>query len=241
MSLLATVLLSLLSTNTGIANRWKPTPNDPKPDPSSPPGDVVIKYPQGAFIVVKCEERTARYLYFNSSERCIYSIQSTATYRWLSLVSTILLMGAVIAVANARIENQLAFVGAYMIINIVYWITAALPSGQHWDLTRLQLQTIEVKGGTPPRKANIDNIPPTYTEALWKAIAVTGSSGWVKEAGWAPKTAAWKDWLNEAEEAAVSEPMKIRNPGKTTEEWQIRNWDSKHALSTLLRTSTGRI
>jgi hypothetical protein len=63
MALISTLSLSLLSTNTGIANKWQPTPNDPKPDPNSPPGDVVIKYPQGAFIIVRCSEQTARYLY----------------------------------------------------------------------------------------------------------------------------------------------------------------------------------
>ena len=44
MALLATVTLSLLSTNTGITNKWKLS--------HSPTEDVVIKYPQGTFIVV---------------------------------------------------------------------------------------------------------------------------------------------------------------------------------------------
>jgi len=244
MSLLATILLSSLSTVTGIANKWTPTPNDPKPDPHSPPGDVVIKYPQGAFIVVTCEERTARYLYFNPSERCIYSIKSTAIYRGLSLISTLLLMGGVISLANAKIQTQTAFAGSYMLINIFYWIGAALPPAQHWDLSRLEVEHIEVHGGRPPRTANVDNYNPTYTEALWKAIAVTGTSNWVKEAGWAPKTPAWNDWLNEAEEAAVGEPLKSSRrmvDGKETEIWTIRNWDSRHALSTLLRTTTDKI
>jgi hypothetical protein len=242
MSLLATILLSLLSTNTGIANKWSPTPNDPKPDKHSPPGDVVIKYPQGAFIVVKCEERTARYLYFNPSERCIYAIRSTTIYRGLSLISTLLLMGGVISLANAHIENQTAFAGAYMIINIFYWIGAALPPAQHWDLSRLNIQQIDVKGGHPPKAAVLDNVPPTYTEALWKAIAVTGTSSWVREAGWAPKTPAWTDWLAEAEEAAMGEPMKIDNPGSAVETWKIRNWDSRKALSmSLLRTNTDKL
>lgn len=47
MALLATVMLSLLSTNTGITNKWKPSPNDSH----SPTGDVVVKYPHGAFII----------------------------------------------------------------------------------------------------------------------------------------------------------------------------------------------
>jgi hypothetical protein len=116
---------------------------------------------------------------------------------------------------------------------------------------------IDVHGGTPPRSAQRmeakdgttqlpskhDNRPPTYTEALWKAIAVTGTSNWVKEAGWAPKTPAWSDWLNEAEEAAIGEPMKTtyyKKDGEEQEVWTIRNWDSRHALSTLLRTTTDR-
>ena len=243
MSLLATILLSLLSTNTGIANKWSPTPNDPKPDIHSPPGDVVIRYPHGSFIVVKCEERTARYLYFNPSERCIYAIKSTTIYRFLSLISTLLLMGGVITLANARTEIQCAFAGAYMLVNIFYWIGAALPPAKHWDLSRLELSHVEYRGGTPPRKARVDNVPPTYTEALWKAIAVTGASNWVKEAGWSPQTAAWHDWLNEAEEAAMREPMKTsyipkgKDP-KGIEVWTIHNWDSRNALSTLLRSTT---
>lgn len=245
MSLLATVLLSLLSTNCGIANKWKPTPNAPRPDKHSPPGDVVIKYPQGAFIVVKCDERTARYLYFNPSERCIYAVGSTTVYRGLSLISTLLLMGGVIALANAKIETQIAFAGAYMLINVFYWIAAALPPARHWDLSRLEVRHVKVVGGTPPRTATVDNVPLTYTEALWKAIAVTGTMHWVKEAGWAPKTLAWDDWLHEAEEAALSEPMQPSfeetEHGKLPQEvWKIRSWDSRKALSTLLRPTSAR-
>lgn len=242
MALLATIFMSLLSTNTGIANHWKPSPNDPKPDKHSPDGDVVIKYPQGAFIVVKCEERTARYLYFNTSERCLYTVNSTTVYRGLSLISTLLLMGGVIALANARIETQTAFAGMYMLVNVFYWIAAALPPSRHWDLSRLVVHEVKIKGGTPPRGATVDDVAQTYTEALWKAIAVTGTKNWVKEAGWAPKTPAWDEWLHEAEEAAISEPMQIKfeedEHGQKVEVWKIRNWDSRKALSTLLRPTT---
>ena len=149
-----------------------------------------------------------------------------------------------IALANARIENQTAFAGAYMIINIFYWIGAALPPAQHWDLSRLEVTQIEVHGGAPPKSATVDNVPPTYTEALWKAIAVTGKKDWVKEAGWAPKTTAWNEWLQEAEEAALNEPLQTtyKSRGKDQqplEVWKIRNWDSRNALSTLLRSRTG--
>ena len=241
MALLATIFLSLLSTNTGIANKWRPSPNDPKPDPHSPPGDVVIKYPQGAFIVVKCDERTARYLYFNPSERCIYRVSSSTVYRGLSLISTLLLMGGVICLANARIELQTGFAAAYMIINIFYWIGAALPPAEHWNLKRLRISEIHIEGARPvPGSAPSDGNP-SYTEALWKAIAVTGTKTWIKEAGWAPKTPAWDEWLHEAEAAAREEkiiPMVRRVGGQEREVWKIRSWDYKGALSTLLRPTS---
>lgn len=241
MALLATIFLSLLSTNTGIANKWRPSPNDPKPDPHSPPGDVVIKYPQGAFIVVKCDERTARYLYFNPSERCIYNVRSNTVYRGLSLVSTLFLMGGVICLANSRIELQTGFAAAYMMINIFYWIGAALPPAEHWNLTRLKVEEIQIEGGRPlPGSAPSDGTL-SYTQALWKAIAITGTKTWIKEAGWAPKTPAWEEWLYEAETAAREEEI-IKSStlvnGHRREVWKIRSWDYKGALSTLLRPNS---
>ena len=238
MALLATVMLSFLSTNAGLANRWSPSPNDPKPDPHSPPGDVVIKYPQGAFIVALCEERTARYLYFNPSERCIYRIESTVHYRALSLVSTLLLMGGVISLANARIELQTCFAAAYMIVNIVYWIGAALPPADHWNLRRLKISEIELEGGRPPKHGSPDDGTASYTEALWKAIAVTQDKNWIKEAGWSPRTPAWDAWLHEAESAAKEVPPISYYPngkGNGPEVWKLRNWDFKAALSVVLR------
>jgi hypothetical protein len=112
MALLATVMLSLLSTNTGITNKWKPSPNNPKADSHSPTGDVVIKYPQGAFIIAYCDERTARHLY------CIYNIRSRTTYRGLLLISTLPLMGGVICLANAIIPLQTGFAASYVVTNI---------------------------------------------------------------------------------------------------------------------------
>lgn len=103
MASLATIYLLLLSTSTGITNKWQLIPNNPKPDKNSSPGGIAIKYPQEPFIVVKCSEIIAHYLYSNLSERCIYSIRSTAISRGGSLISILLLMAGVITLANPTI------------------------------------------------------------------------------------------------------------------------------------------
>ena len=240
MALLATILLSFLGSLTGLSNKWQPTPNNPKPDPNSPPGSVVIKYQQGAFIVVECDERVARYLYFNPSEKCIYTIGSSPVYRLLSLCGTLLLMGGVICLANASIELQSGFAASYMLLNIFYWIVAALPPARHWDLSRLEVSEIKVKGGFPDEGRKDDTTPTTYTEALWKAIAITRTTDWVKEAVFAPKTPAWEEWLIEAKEAAIVAKIDKRSSldrdtGKSVETWTIPSWDAKKALGMLLK------
>lgn len=149
-------------------------------------------------------------------------------------------MAGVISLANANIVLQTAFAASYMVINIFYWIGAALPPAKHWDLSRLKLTHVELIGGQPPRDAKIKDVPQTYTEALWKIIAVTGTKTWLVSAGWAPKTDAWAEWLREAEDAAQAEPLLVsRWEGK--EMWKIRDWDSKNALSTILRTTTEKM
>jgi hypothetical protein len=243
MALLATIFLSFLGTLTGWSNKWCPTQNNPRHDPNSPPGSVVIKYPQGAFIVVECEEPTARYLYFNPSEKCIYTVGSSPVYRMLSLGGTLLLMGGVICLANSGIYLQSGFAASYMLLNIFYWIVAALPPARHWDLSRLQVSEIEVKGGFPSKDREDDSTPTTYTEALWKAIAITRDTGWVKEAVLAPKTPAWDEWLVEAKEAAnrdqiVKTVSVDSSTGKRVETWTIHPWDAKKALGMALKSET---
>ena len=241
MALLATIFLSSLGTLTGWSNKWHPTPYEPQPDPNSPPGDVVIRYPQGAFIVVECDERTSRYLYFNPSEKCIYTVSSSPVYRILSLGGTLLLMGGVICLANSSIYLQSGFAASYMLLNSFYWVVAALPPARHWDLSRLRVSEIDVRGGFPAENRNDDTTPTTYTEALWKAIAITRSTGWVKEGVLAPKTRAWDEWLGDAQLVATAGKIDKTtavdgSTGKSVETWRIPSWDAKKALGNHLST-----
>jgi hypothetical protein len=149
----------------------------------------------------------------------------------------------VICLANSGIYLQSGFAASYMLLNIFYWIVAALPPARHWDLSRLEISQIMVKGGFPAEGRDDDTTPTTYTEALWKAIAITRRTGWVKEAVLAPKTPAWEEWLVEAKEAANVEKIdktvsEDRSTGKRIESWTIPSWDAKKALGMLLRQET---
>ncbi|KAF2214846.1 hypothetical protein CERZMDRAFT_110414 [Cercospora zeae-maydis SCOH1-5] len=209
MSLLATIVLSLLSTVVGICNKW--TLRLPKTASEYPPGDLVIRYPNGSFLVVKCKEVVARALYF-APEEIDYYIQNPLAYQMLSLLGTILLMLGIVFLANAKLQLQFGWAGAYVLINIAHWIAAARPEGSHWDLTCFEIEEQKVHHGQP-----LDN----FTKALWEAIRITKSVQWVKAGGAAPQTPVWSEWLYRAEKKATDED----GPG---------NWDPKKEFDELI-------
>lgn len=90
MSLLATLLLSFLSTLTGVANKSKLKLPQRRPG-AAPRGDTVIRYPNGSYLVVRCDEDVARELYF-APEEIEYQLSNPARYRLVSLLGTIVLM-----------------------------------------------------------------------------------------------------------------------------------------------------
>jgi hypothetical protein len=230
-ALLATLMLSFLSTLVGISGKWhlnlQKRMNNGR---YAPPADVVIRYLKGSFLVVSCDEDVARELYF-APEIINYNVKSQWAYRIISLVGTIQLMFGVIFLANSSTWMQLCFAGAFIIMNALYWVIAALPNRVHWDTSCFKVsdQAIEVRPEVPVTNKAAENglgetklpesVPPkkfrgkntkfvdsnkTFTWALWKAILVTQSIDWVKANDAAPDTPAWKDWLAEAKTRALS-------------------------------------
>lgn len=192
-SILATILLCGLSTVVGVCNKWN-LKLAKRPRNDAPVGDVVIRYPNGSYLIVRCNEDVARELYF-APEEIEYVVKNPTIYRMLSLLGTVMLMIGIIFLANSKLELQFAWAGAYIIINIAHWIAAAVPQRMHWDLSCYTMQEESVIGG--PQN-------PTFTEALWKAILLTKDTRWVKNGGAAPQTKVWDDWLLEAEDMAKS-------------------------------------
>ncbi|KAI4164406.1 MAG: hypothetical protein LQ342_002053 [Letrouitia transgressa] len=216
-ALLATLLLSSLSTLIGFSNRWKLRLQQRTSSRAVPRSDVVIKYPNGSFLVVRCEEDVARELYWHPEE-CEYSV-AARTYRIISLLGTLVLMFGVICLGNAQLELQVGFAASYIILNAAYWVVAALPAQWHWDLSYYVVRRMEVEGGEENKN---------FTSALWQAIAVTGTTSWVKNGNIAPVSPEWNKWMREAEQRV--------SPGGRGEEGiggkiKLPDWDCELALT----------
>ncbi|KAK3116037.1 hypothetical protein LTR53_004044 [Teratosphaeriaceae sp. CCFEE 6253] len=230
MSMLATILLSLLSTLTGISNSWSLLL--PKRRAGIVPrADTVIRYPNGSYLVVKCDEDVARELFF-APEELDYYMKSPAAYRLISLVGTLMLMLGVICLANARLELQFAWAGAYILTNAGHWIAAAVPPRLHWDFSCYRLEEQGLVGGNK-------NI--AFTEALWKAILLTRSVEWVRNGDAAPNTKVWEEWLVEANELAqLAKEYKGRLEDQFWHDegvlWGVQDtWDPKDAWDRINR------
>ena len=230
MSFIATMLLSFLSTLIGAANKW--TLELPRRTGLPPtPGDTVIRYPNGSFLIVRCEEDVARELFF-APEEIKYNITNPTIYRMISLVGTIMLMLGVVCLANAKLQLQFAWAGAYIFINAAHWAAAAVPPKLHWDLSCYEVKEQSIERG--PAK----NI--TFTDALWKAILVTKSIRWTKTGKAAPQTDVWDEWLHDAEDIANTVTYHVDEPqyeltwpcknSKTHVVWDApKDWSAKRA------------
>ncbi|MCJ1349266.1 hypothetical protein MMC31_007502 [Peltigera leucophlebia] len=221
MALLATILLSLLATLIGIGSRWSLELRKRSATRDVLDSDVVIAYPKGSFLIVKCSEDIQRELYF-APEECHYQVGATA-YRVLSLVTTIMLMFGVIFLGNASLVLQISFAAAYLILNAAYWTVAALPPQWNWDLSCFNFELIELS--RPERE-------PNFTAALWTAIAITRSTEWVINGRIAPVNSAWRRWLEEAGRIAAS-----GNASKKDDKGRVilPTWDFQQKLTDLIK------
>lgn len=249
-ALLATILLSLTSTLVGISSRWfldLPSRGSSRP---TPPSDVVLIYPRGVFLVVRCDENVARELYI-APETCDYQVGLTC-YRALSLMATLLLMFGVIMMGNATQNLQFNFLAAYIILNAGYWIVAALPRRWHWDLSRYTVneESYSVSEKSSCHRTETGRVADgmcneqagSFTEALWRAIALTRTSRWVRMAPIAPASGAWDEWMKMAEDAISISEIKDGAAREEAEDeariTRIPAWDWGQALTSVLNPSS---
>ena len=225
-ALLATLLLSFLSTLIGFGSRWKIEMMKRKSKRNVPEDQIVIKYTNGSFRIIKCDEKVARELYWHP-EACTYLFSDT-TYRVISLFGTIILMVGVISLGNSTLPLQVAFAAAYLILNAVYWVVAALPPQWHWDLKCYKVKSERYEGG---------EINKSFTEALWKAIAITKSVKWVRLGQVAPVAEGWERWMDLALNASlqdVDDGNQDDKESETPREKPLPQWDPNIALTECL-------
>ena len=167
MSLIATVLLSFVSTLAGFANRWSMKLQSRGSAIPTPKGNVVVRYPNGSFLVVECDESIARELFF--TPETIKYLQTTTTYQIVSLMGTSMLMCGVICLANAHEVLQIMWAASFIILNAAYWIVATLPDERNWDLSFYNVKE---------HICDMGHSSPSFAHALWKAIAFAHSTEW---------------------------------------------------------------
>jgi len=79
-----------------------------------------------SYLVLKCNESLAHQLLF-APDAIAYKLQHSGHFIPVSLLGTLILMISVIALANAKIQLQIAWAVSYVILNIGHWMAAALP------------------------------------------------------------------------------------------------------------------
>ncbi|KAK3401963.1 hypothetical protein B0T20DRAFT_450874 [Sordaria brevicollis] len=195
-AVVAIVTISIAATVMGYASWWYPLLMARQANAKVPPGDVVIRTREGAFLVVKCTEEVARELY-QGTEECCYV--STKYHRLFMGIAMVLLMVAVVLLGNCKWSSQALIGGAYVLLNSIYWVCGLLPQRFFWDLSRYTITDI-----TPEDVKNNDknDVPPNFTRTLWYAIRETKKDAWVDRSGALPGTLQWKKWLEEALRAA---------------------------------------
>lgn len=207
-ALVAIFIISVQASLVGYASWWRPRLMVRPPHTTNvPPGDMMIRTREGAFLLIKCTEEVARELY-TGTEDCEYHV-GPKTYRFLMAMATMMLMCGVVLLGNTRLEAQVLISGSYILLNGAYWLLGMLPRRYFWDLSRYEWEDI-----TPQDAKNSDKVVnlgaenngvegyPSFTRTLWYAIRETKSTGWVERSGAAPSTPQWKRWLREAGENA---------------------------------------
>jgi hypothetical protein len=120
--------------------------------------------------VLKCNESLAHQLLF-APDAIAYKLQHSGHFIPVSLLGTLILMISVIALANAKIQLQIAWAASYVILNIGHWMAAALPRGWNFDFSGYEIEEEHISSGGKSA---------SFAEGLFKAIVFTKSASWVK-------------------------------------------------------------
>lgn len=194
---LAIILLAITTTLFCAASLWRLPQTRRSPYPVAPPGDVVIRTKEGAFLIIKCDEDISRQLYFGTDE--VFQLVTTGFSTCIGC-GTVIFMVAVILMGNSTWTMQAALSVTYLLLNAVYWFVAVMPSTTHWEFPMYREKNV-----TPlDVKYMYDGSPPSFIKSLWKAILETKEVSWVRKSGAIPDGDEWDQWLELAKRNALN-------------------------------------
>lgn len=192
---IACVAFACISVSTSLAcwsAQWQPIMAQRPTSTEVPRGHVVIRTRGAALIVVQCDEAIARELY-TGTERCVYNVPEHL-YKVMVVISTSLLMIAVVLLGNCEWIMQAAAGATYILLNAAYWAIPLFSEIRHnWDTSRYTVECLRTCEVT------------SYTETLWLAIQATKENAWVENGEMAPRTPEWETWLELAKEHCRNE------------------------------------
>ncbi|KAI4137947.1 MAG: hypothetical protein L6R39_007036, partial [Caloplaca ligustica] len=199
------VLISFASSALGYASYW--LRELPRKRPAHAPTDeIILRTRWGAFVLVHCQEDVARALYWQTEE-CNYASSSRVARLLGGVVGGLMVLVAVVLFANCSSWAMQAAIGtSYAVLNVAYWLVTVIPEAWSWDL-----RCYNVRGREEFRRYG------TFTEAIASAIRITGSTAWVRDNQILPRSAAWREWLDRAEDQLDND-----------------DWDPQAALAELL-------
>ncbi|PNS20935.1 hypothetical protein CAC42_2866 [Sphaceloma murrayae] len=201
---LAITTLSLASSATGFALKWKPElAKRTSPNQDVPKGDVVLKLRDAAFVVVHCDENITREIYIGS-DSVKYYFGSKAS-KAVTGLGTLFLMVGVILLGNCTWTMQAAIASAFLVLNGTYWMIALLPLKLFWHVAAYRIDPepdlpVHVRDAHETVLFRGRELPDSYTRTIWYTIHRSRSTTWVWSSASVPDTPAWREWVEEAAE-----------------------------------------
>ena len=152
--------------------------------------------------------------------------------RILSLVNAIMYIIGGICISNTRFQLQIAWAGSYILLNFLYWIVADSGAQLHWDASCYSV-TQECFLDSAMNKKGFPSENKTFTQALWKVIAIVKSTDWEYRSNACPQTPVWQGWLRMAEIRSSNTLLMKKEGVHDIQTWQVPDWDSQRYLAEL--------
>ncbi|MBE3047581.1 hypothetical protein IMZ48_34725, partial [Candidatus Bathyarchaeota archaeon] len=141
-AILSISLISLASSITSFASWWEPRLMSVEGTDTRklPPGDIMIRTREGAFLYIRCKEEVTREL-FAGTEQCKYRVNG-GLYNFLMASGTVILMLAIVLLGNCKWNSQVFIGAAYIVLNGLYWGLGMVPKKYFWDLSRYEVRDV---------------------------------------------------------------------------------------------------